>query len=334
MGKHMETGKTELARVLIYGDIHLSSRNYGAHRDYPKETLHLFSEITRVASERNATHIIGLGDMTYGRFHTLEYRLAVEGQLQKQYQLTNGNRYELLGNHDIAGYGMTERSYFVQKGLIRPSENIRIGNTNISMVDYGMHTKTQILDATNENDINVLLAHDYFKFDDSMLPSYGQAIRLEDMQAWYGVDHLICGHIHGRHMFEGLIVNNKNEGHRMTVHYVGCMSRPSYTPGAMDEVGNVVMLTIYSDGDMKYETIDIPLWSLEESFNLEAKAVQKEKKLFGEQLRESVDIGDIVSELAGFERSVGSPESIIMGIANVEDKYKTKALELLKAGMA
>lgn len=320
----------ELARILIYGDIHLSSKNYGAHKDYPRESLHYFREISRVMKERQATHLIGLGDFSYGRFNTLEYRLAVEKELIEQYNFVKGNRFELEGNHDSAGYGMTEYQYYIEKGYLRGSTNFKVGNVNISMIDYGKTKSTNILTPGVEGELNVVLAHDFLKFDDTQMPDYGKALRIEDLTHWYGVDYLICGHVHNKEAFEGLMVDGTN-GHRMMVHYVGCLTRPSYREGHMDEIGNVVLLTVYDNGEMKYEVVDIPLWSLEDTFNLDAKAAQKEKKAEKEA---RVDISDIVSELAGHERNVGNPEDIIAAMQGVPDKYKEKAISLLKAGLA
>lgn len=321
----------EIARMAIYGDIHLSSKNYGAHRDYPKESLHLFREITRITRERNVTHLVGTGDFTYGRFHTLEYRLEIEKELVEQYNLTNGNRYEIEGNHDKAGYGMTEYQYYLEKGYLKPSENLRLGNVNISMIDYGKEHTAEILEPGKENELNVIIAHNFFKFNDTNLANYGKAIALEEMPRWFGVDYLIVGHIHNQIAFEGLMVNDQNQGHRMMVHYPGCMMRPSYREGHMEDVGTIILLTIYDNGDMKYETIDIPLWDLDKSFNLDKKAIEKQKK---EEKEARVDITDIVNELAGHERNVGNPEDIIKALEGFDVRYKDKAIELLKHGMA
>ena len=51
------------------------------------------------------------------------------------------------------------------------------------------------------------------------MPNYGKALRIEDLTPWYGVDYLICGHVHNKEVFEGLMVDGTN-GHRMMVHYV------------------------------------------------------------------------------------------------------------------
>lgn len=72
----------DLSRILVYGDLHLSSKNYGSHNNYPKESLDILRLITDKASEIQATHIVGLGDFAFGRFHTLEYRTAVEAELE------------------------------------------------------------------------------------------------------------------------------------------------------------------------------------------------------------------------------------------------------------
>ena len=50
-----------LATICVYGDPHLSSKNYGAHKNYPKESLELYGKIVEIAKKRNATHVIGLG---------------------------------------------------------------------------------------------------------------------------------------------------------------------------------------------------------------------------------------------------------------------------------
>lgn len=320
----------DIARVLVYGDIHLSSKNYGAHTDYPNESLHYFKVITEKAEELKATHIIGTGDLTYGRFHTLEYREAVEAELDKQLKLVNGNRYELKGNHDSATYGMTEYEYYINKGLLKKPENIKLGIVNISMVNYGDYNKGKILDPSNKEEINVVIAHNFFKFKDTRLPDYGRAIELDSFEDWFGVDYLICGHVHNREMFEGLVVKD-GHGNPMVVHYLGCMPRPSYREGHMDEEGSMVLLTIRDNGEMQYDIIEIPLWDLSESFNIEKKNAEYAKKAEKEQ---RVDISDIVQQLDTHQRNVGNPEDIIESMEGVEPKYKKKAIELLKIGQA
>ena len=271
----------ELARILVYGDLHLSSKNYGAHNNYPEDSLYALKLVTKYAREYNATHIIGLGDFTFGRFHTLEYRAKVEEELHAQYNLCDGKRYELKGNHDSASYGMTEYDYYILKGLIRPSVNLSIGSVNITMVDSGEYTKTVPNIELSEDKTNILFMHDYFKFSDTNMPDYGKAIELDNFGAWYGVDHIIAGHIHNSEFFEGLMlrtVDGQTHGHRCTVDYLGSMSRPSYREGHTDTLGHLLVFTIYDNGEYKYDRLDIELPPLAEVFNLTVKEQEKAKK--------------------------------------------------------
>ncbi len=311
------------AKIIIYGDMHLSSKNYGAHRYYPQESLEYFTKITEMAEKERATHIIGLGDFTYGRFNNLEYRAKVEEQLEKQYKLTGGNRWELKGNHDSATYGMTEYEFYIQKGLIRKPENLSINNLNISMVGYGEHIKTDIIEPDSDK-VNIVLAHDYFKFSDTQLPNYGGAIDIDYMEQWFGVDMILCGHVHNYHKFSGLMVRGE-ENKRVVVSYLGCMSRPSYREGLMDNHGTLGCITVLKDGTIDYSEINIELWDIDKSFNLQQRIEQLDIR------RNKVDVSDIVKSIDLHERKVGTPEDIIMSMGEVELKYRNRAIQLLEA---
>ena len=125
--------------------------------------------------------------------------------------------------------------------------------------------------------------------------------------------------------------DGQTHGNRVTVDYLGSMSRPSYREGHTDEIGHILVITVYDDGTFKYDRLDIELPSLEETFNLDKKSIEKEKKLAKSN---RVDISDIVHQLDQHERNIGNPEDIIMALTNVEEKYKIKAVELLKIGQA
>ena len=317
---------TEIARIGIYGDIHLSSQNYGAHRDYPKESMEYFSRITEVAKKRNFTHLIGCGDFSYGRFHSLEYRLAIEKELEEQYKITNGNRYELFGNHDVAEYGLTERGYYISKGLIKPSENLTIGNLNLTMVDYGKHEDIVPNIIDDENNYNFIIAHDFFKFNNSQVANFGKAIELDNFEKWFGADCLICGHVHKILDFSGYIQKN-GLAHECQVHYLGCMTRPSYREGHIDDNGQIMVITVHANGTVDFDMEIIPLWDIEKSFSLEKKIKEKE---ITEQKQLRVDISDVVKQLDAHDRNVGNPEDIINAMNDIDIRYKNKAIDLLK----
>jgi len=320
-----------VARIGIYGDLHLNSKNYGAHRNYPKESLEYLREITRVTRERELTHLIGLGDFSFGRFNTLEYRAIVDRELSEQYNLVNGNRFELKGNHDVAGYGATERDYYISRGLLREPVNFEAGNLSVFMVNYGT-TEDELPEIKEREDrINVALAHDFYKFSNTAVANFGKAIDLDYLDKWFGLDILICGHVHKIMQFSGYIFENKekenNRAHEVKVYYPGCMTRPAYREGLLDEEGQVIILTSYADGRVNIEVEKIALWPLEQSFNLEQKEIEK----FNLELKNNrVDISDVVRQLDMHDRNVGNPEDIIASMENIDERYKNKAIELLK----
>lgn len=322
-----------VARVGIIGDLHLSCSAYGGHNDYPNESLEYFSAVTKLTEERQLTHLIDTGDFTFGKFNKLEYRERVEEELEKQNKLTNGNRYQLYGNHDSATNGMTEHEYYIRRRLLKPSTKLKLGKLNIYMLDYrkdGIYTADDVNIADIGVSFNVGIAHQYFKFNDTRLPNFGESIILDDYSALYGTDYLICGHVHHSMGFSGSIAKD-GMSHKCTVQYMGCMMRPAFREGLMDEVGQMTILTIHDDGKLEYDIADIPLWPLEKSFNLTAKAIQKAKK---EEKEQRVDISDVVKQLASHNRNVGNPEDIINSMVNIDDKYKQKAISLLHNAMS
>lgn len=316
-----------VARIGIYGDIHLSSKNYGGHRDYPAESLYYFQKITETTRKYELTHLIGCGDFSFGRFSTLEYRRAVEIELEAQNRITNGNRYEIFGNHDEAGYGMTERDYYIENGLLKPSTNLTLGNLHITMVDYGKAHETPANIVNEDGQYNVIIAHDFYKFANSKVANFGKAIELDHMSNWFGANALICGHIHKIIDFSGFIQDES--GDKMIeceVHYLGCMSRPAFTKNGMDTEGHIMIYTVYDDGEVEAFNEVIPLWDLDKSFNIEEKAAKEKKQA---EIAEKVDITDVVKQLDAHDKHTGNPEDIINAMEGIDERYKAKAIDLL-----
>lgn len=313
-----------LAKIILSGDPHLSSKNRGAHNDYPSESLYYYNLVGNIAEQHGATHSIDLGDFSYGRFHTLEYRMKVEDELKRQLDYFKGNKWGIKGNHDSASYGKTEFEYYLSRKLFKGSEYIKIGNVNINMVDFDKYDETEVI-LGGEDEINVIVTHGYFKFSDSNLPPYGDPIILDNYEKWYGADYIICGHIHEEHLLEGAIHKEDGSFHECVLHYLPSLPRPSYLGDATPTMGTVVILTVYANNTMLYETIDVPLLPMEQSFNLALKDKQKEHRELVH-----VDVTDVVNSLANHQRVIGDPEVIIMSKEDIPEKYRLKAIELLK----
>lgn len=305
-----------MKRVLVYGDPHLSSKNHGSHRDYPKESLEYYTKTMDLAVDNNADIVISLGDFTFGRFGDLGYRLKVEEQLER----VKGKHYMLKGNHDVMTDGITEYEYYLSRNEFYPAQKLDVNGFKIQMFNWGDEIKF-------DSDTSIAMVHDYVRFTHTQLPMYGtKYVNLDDIEIPDSLQYILAGHIHGQHIF-----GKGNTDARPIVHYLGCNARPSYIHGMMPENGQVVILDFmneaYGDAETKieYNVMEILLWSLDESFNLEAIAAKDADKL---DKANRVDLTEIVEELNRHERVSGDPLVIIDSL-QVDEAYKNKAKEYL-----
>jgi len=317
----------QLAKILISGDDHLKSKNHGQHIDYAKESFNYFKGLGDLCIERGITHWIGLGDLTYGRFNSLEYRDLVEEEFRRQNNILKGNRWIIKGNHDSASYGMTEYEYFLKKGYFKGSQILQIGNLNLSMVDFGKYNDTEVKIEPDKE--NIILTHGYFAFKGGKY-NFGEPTILDDMKQWAGASMIVCGHIHTKAALEGVIIGEDGEGHKTSVIYLPCLSRPAYIQAGNPEKGEVMEITVY-ENKVESNIIELDLLPLEQSFNIEKIKEEQAKKEAAAGKR--VNIQDIVKELSSYNDgkfSFSNPEDIIMAQTGVPDLVKKKACDYLK----
>ena len=306
---------------MFSGDTHLSSRQYGGHNDYPKESLHYFTQLNQIAKDNNITHDIRLGDFSFYKFMDLQYRTQVEEQLKTANKQVNGNLYILKGNHDISSTGMTEYEFYLGGGWFRPATNITIDKVNISMLNYGEQFK-EILTPSRYT-VDIIVGHDYYKFQDTQLPNYGNAIILDNKSDWYGVDLILLGHIHQYHKFKGSIIKD-NKSYDTVVEYLNCPCRPSYQEG-LDDKWHIFILNIYENHTVSVEELEIPLLSLSNSFNFAKIDTKKDTTA-----QKRIDLTEIIQRVGSYTNTIGDPEIAIRNMTDIDDKYKQKALDLLR----
>lgn len=314
-----------LARVMFTGDPHLSDRNYGGHVDYPGESLYYETELSSIAKERGVTHYVCLGDFSFGRFHSLEFRDKVDKLIEERTKMCSF--YMVKGNHDKMSSGMSEYEYYLKKGMFNDgSEALNIG---IGLPGGGLHVEFKNYNDVSEyhgieGAVNILATHGLFVFKGSTLPNYGTAqAELDDFTPWASVDMIISGHIHNEHFIKGKLC-----GKEVGVHYLPCLSRPAYIKGGMADIGHVDIVTVEDDGSVNIESVEIPLLPVEQCFNLEAINAQKEHKEKVE--RQKIDISDIVQKMAGREMNFGDPVQKVEAMDNIDLDVKKRAIELLK----
>lgn len=309
-------------RILVTGDMHLSSKNYGSHINYPGESLEMFQFVTECLANNDCGMLIGLGDFTYGRFHDLDYRLAIEEELTKQNELTNGNRYELKGNHDKLTSGTSEWEFYVKKGLLKNVPYIDTPCARLHLVNFGEEFNELAIDHSKKN---IVFGHNYFKYKSTLLPNYGEAIILDDFKTWQYVDLIITGHIHDIITCKGYIIGDGPNQKEIPVLYLGCPNRPSYKKQDLDTQGKFLILDC-SGEQISIQELLFDLPPIEDVFLLGDIPDSKNEPL--------VDVSDIVRDLVAHERVMNDPEQIIDILTDFTPEAKQRAKELYREALS
>lgn len=316
-------------KVLIYSDIHLSTRNRAKHRSYPDESLHYFEFITDQAEALNVDCIVGLGDLTYGNFGNLKYREIFEELLDRQLKQTKGRRYELKGNHDISAGGYSEFDFYTSRGKLRTAERIVGEHVVIDMLNY-----TEPAQYTEEGGLtidqdpakkHVVLCHDFLQFRDSKLGGYGDPYIIEELVGFKGADWIICGHIHDMLSDKGMVKG----GNQCSLFYPGVMTRPITKGDIMEKAALVVVDT---DAPEDYVSIyEVELLPVDVTYDLQRVAKAKAEKARKQELvMVAGELRDAVRSIAP-DGSRRTAYDIINDNKQVTIEVRDKALEYLQS---
>lgn len=312
-------------KILIVGDNHLSSNNRSNHTNYAKESLDCLKFITGLIDERGIDYYIDLGDISYGKFE-LAYRAEVESIYTNRYNSLQGNCFGVRGNHDVSNKGISEWEYYTKhRKLINNSDKIVIvsdgykyfdtDNIRWHLVDFG-HEDTK-LELKGNGCVNFVCAHNFLKFNSSNVANFGKGIDVDQFENFYGVDGIFCGHIHHNLTLQGSICKDGSSKDAF-IYYPGSIVRTDFVKN-LPEHGEVLIVHNNSSG-LSFEKVSVPWIPEEEAFQI--GDIIKEKK--------KVDISDIVKTLNDRERNIGDPEVVIHNMTGFEQKYKDKAIELLR----
>lgn len=308
-------------RILIYGDPHLSSKNYGSHVNYPKESLDLFKNILKTAKDLDCGTLIGLGDLTYGKFHDLDYVLEVENELEAQKEWTNNNHYMLKGNHDVITNGKSVWEFYLAKGAFKNVPYIDRGCSRIHLVNYNEAGKPLAIADGKEN---IVLGHDYFRYSNSVFTKYygNGGIVLDNHTTWRQVDLIIAGHIHEFQQCSGCVITGETSK-TIPVIYPGCPTRPALQEN-LDTKGRYIILDCSGDNVMMtIHEFDLP--ALEDIF-----LVKQVKNTSKEPL---IDVSDIIRELVAHERITNDPEVVINSLNVFSEEVRAKAIQLYREAL-
>lgn len=327
-GKQVQKGVFYL-RILVYGDIHLSTRNRAKHISYPDESLHYFEFITEQAEKLDVDCIVGLGDLTYGNFTNLKFRAIFEELLERQIKQTKGWRYELEGNHDQTGAGYSERDFYTERGKIKTAERIVGQHVVVDMLNYGDLAKYTAQGGMcidqDKSKKHVVLCHDFLYFRESPIKGYGDGYIIEELVGLKGADWIIGGHIHDMLSDKGMV----HGGNSCVLFYPGSMPRP-VTKG--DVMEKAALLVIDTDVEKDFVSIyEVDLLPLEVSYDLQRVEKAKNDQLRKQELRlAAAELHEAVRSIApdGERRTA---YDIIRDNKQLSIEVRDKALQYLES---
>ena len=315
------------AKVLVVGDLHMSWKDYGMHLNYPKETMDMFDNIANIVETGGFTHCILTGDLAFGRFVKLEYRKRFDELCEKINKATGNNLYSLKGNHDEAGYGMTEYEYYVSNGVIKPSQNLTLGKCKITMIDYGKIGTVEVNKA-DANETGVVICHDMVEFNKNDAPEFMKPIIIGDMPKFFGTKLVVMGHIHNYYEKAGSIKDADGVmSSNCALMCLGSPTRPQYTE-PVDDKAHFLVIECTDEG-VGLQRMEIEQPPVEEIFNLEQKEIKEEKERIKEM---RVDISNVIANLASYDNS-GMDMVTMIDNMQVDKRYSNKAKELLQSSM-
>lgn len=217
-----------MSKVLFLGDLHITDAYVATHNDYWQECVDFITKITTDIKDNNVTHLILTGDLVGLREKNFKQRdslMFFMMALKKWNELTNGNVYSVIGNHDVGGR-TTDFDLFENIGLIKTTRTlghnyVDIDSLRVHLINYGDEYEPITLGAGD----NVAVTHADIQVTGKTTWWYPSNVRfeLDSMKHWKGVEMVIGGHIHNPSI---KMVSTDIEGKNCDLFYLGCPMRP------------------------------------------------------------------------------------------------------------
>lgn len=312
-------------KVLIIGDLHISDRFSGRHKNYLENCFDCLDMIEKSIIDNNITHLICLGDwigigLAEKNLKERSSLLRLIKVLQRWNDLLKGEVYSLKGNHDI-GKNMTDYDFFVSIGLLKNVNQLDVGSCRIHMFNYGEETRIINIDSDKYNvgcfHTNLLI--------EGLTNWYrgGVGVELSTLKNLYGIDMAIAGHIHNPSL---RLVSTSINDSEISLFYPGCPTRPRLEPNMWDKCYGVV-LTI-NDIGTQMDLINYELKPLEEVFTTLEEDPTKDVDDSEEVPFDLEALNDILNELQYF--NVNSGQDYVSQIKRVAGLDKSAADIALK----
>jgi predicted phosphodiesterase len=189
-------------KILVFGDLHLSSTYEGQHVNYLEESLYNIWKIRDMVLVEKPSAVMFLGDLIGVRERNIKDRRFFREVLlffKTLTEVTGGNVYSVKGNHDFGDY--SDFDLLIGLGYLKnPTYVDYMSDSGLEVrfhfVNYGYERKPLVFPKESECS-NVVLCH-----ADIQIPGVTtwyttkDGIQLSSLKNWCGVDLVVAGHIH------------------------------------------------------------------------------------------------------------------------------------------
>ena len=329
-------------RVLIFGDLHISSSFSGQHKNYQYECYYNMDKIISIVAKEKASAVIFLGDLVgvnEKNIRDRQFLMRTQNFFKVLNQATNGNVYSVKGNHDMGDF--TDFDFFEGLGYIKNPKYINYYGRKpgskkddgleirFHLVNYGDEHKSLKLASSNDCASDVVLGHcDYYIEGVTNWYSAESNVELSKLDNYQGVALVFSGHIHIP-SDEMLFTTLKN-GDSIGLFYLGS---PARVTERFDDCWYLAFEYTKSDSEdewsTSYDSIFMGLEPADEVFYPKEDFIEDESE---EALREneSAKLTDIVKEIMDSRIMTGDLNHQIDIVPGVRKEVKDIAKQYLE----
>ena len=337
--KIAETSVLEREKVLVkgkigvFGDLHLSAKYEGAHRNYVGTCLQVMYDIEEIVKSENLDSIVFLGDIIGVNERNItdrEFFYHVCSFFKRLNKACKGRVFSVVGNHDFGDF--PDFMFLRRFGLLRNPKFIDLVNENnqpdtrFHFVNYGEESRElEIL----SNGSNVIFGHAPYEIDGvTNWYHHKDKVDLRNRSNFNGVGLIVSGHIHPG--TTTTLTGKLPDGELVSLVFLGNPTRVT------DRIESCQYLTFtYQDGNTLYESGDFPLQPLDKEFfpqdefiiqdtNIdpqEEKRIQSLQNIIGEILKSRLLSQDVLSQIEAIPDASPSARNLALD-------YMRKALDM------
>lgn len=315
-------------KSLIVGDLHLSDRFRGQHKNYQLVCVKVLNLILDKLRTGEFNSLIFLGDLfgvSENHIKDASFMALIMDAFSEMNRLTQGRVFSVRGNHDRGG--ATSFDIFLKAG-----ENGLIKNPGY--IDMGESARLHLINwGSEEAELNIKpgvknigLGHNFYNDSEGIKNSFfteNQSANLDTLENLHDLSMIISGHIHTPKNYKVTLPDMKRS---IQIVYPGSPTRDK------ERIDNILLVVLTSnEGNFKVNArawADLP--KHEDMFWPEATPSEVE----GEHI--SADVDQLREILLGISSGAdfGSIEEAIKNFPGSDERAKEKALEIFQNATA